>query len=201
MSWGIIKSETLTEHFEFRVWTKVLFHRHMHIQRTNRKTKGKEAFHFYWNRERKKTPVLFLMTLTVVLISRASMYWKVILGSLAIDVPRKWRHRITPLNFLFFLSANKVFNVSLWKRNSRSLLVPYFFKTTSLLKDFFTFVYCNTLNSKYTSFLTRELRACQVRVVDTMWRMAFAHSLDRSIPVNFFSILGFWVHLIVFGEQ
>ena len=26
-------------------------------------------------------------------------------------------------------------------------------------------------------------------------------SLDWSIPVNFFSILGFWVHLIVFGEQ
>ena len=132
----------------------------MHIQRTTRKTERKEAFHFYWNRERKKTPVSFLMTLTVALISRANMYWKVILGSLAIDVPRKWRHRITPLNFLFFLSANKVFNVSLWKRNSRSLLVLYFFKITSLLKDFFTFVYCNTLNSKYTSFLTRELRAC-----------------------------------------
>ena len=30
-----------------------------------------------------------------------------------------------------------------------------------------------------------------------MWWMALA----RSIPVNFFSILGFWVHLIVFGEQ
>ena len=146
-------------------WTKVLFHRHMHIQRKNRKTEGKEAFHFYWNRERKKTPVSFLMTLTVVLISRASMYWKVILGSLAIDVPRKWRHRITPLNFLFFLSANKVFNVSLWKRNSRSLLVPYFFKTTSLLKDFFTFVYCNTLNSKYTSFFNSwiaRMRKCEL---------------------------------------
>ena len=25
--------------------------------------------------------------------------------------------------------------------------------------------------------------------------------LDWSIPVNFFSVLGFWVHLIVFGEQ
>ena len=34
-----------------------------------------------------------------------------------------------------------------------------------------------------------------------MWGMAFARSLDWSIPVNFFSILGFWVHLIVFGEQ
>ena len=142
--------------------------------------RGKKRFIFIEiGKEKKKTPVSFLMTLTVVLISRASMYWKVILGSLAIDVPRKSRHRITPLNFLFFLSANKVFNVSLWKRNSRSLLVPYFFKTTSLLKDSFTFVYCNTLNSKYTSFLTRELRACASASCRYDVRMAFARSLDR----------------------
>ena len=31
-----------------------------------------------------------------------------------------------------------------------------------------------------------------------MWRMVLARSLDWSIPVNFFSILGFWVHLVVF---
>ena len=40
----------------------------------------------------------------------------------------------------------------------------------------------------------------QERVVDMMWRMALAHSLDWSIPVNFLSILGFWVHLIVFWQ-
>ena len=55
------------------------------------------------------------------------------------------------------------------------------------------------------AFLTRELRACAKRVIDTMWGMAFARSLARSldwsIPVNFFKILGFWVHFIVFGEQ
>ena len=36
-------------------------------------------------------------------------------------------------------------------------------------------------------------------VVDMMWRIALAHLLDWSTPVNFFSILGFWVHLIVFS--
>ena len=30
---------------------------------------------------------------------------------------------------------------------------------------------------------------------------SLARTLDWSIPVNFFSISGFWVHLIVFGEQ
>ena len=40
----------------------------------------------------------------------------------------------------------------------------------------------------------------QERVVDMMWRMTLARSLDWSIPVNFFSILGFRVNLIVFGE-
>ena len=40
----------------------------------------------------------------------------------------------------------------------------------------------------------------QERVVDTMWRMALARSFDWSIPVNVFSILGFLIHLIVFGE-
>ena len=37
-----------------------------------------------------------------------------------------------------------------------------------------------------------------------MWRMARAHSLARSIGrflLTFFPILGFWVHLIAFGEQ
>ena len=41
----------------------------------------------------------------------------------------------------------------------------------------------------------------QERVVATMWEMAYVRSLDWSIPVNFFSILRFGVHLIVFGEQ
>ena len=49
----------------------------------------------------------------------------------------------------------------------------------------------------------KELVNCahaQERVIDMMWRMALARSLDWSIPVNLFSLLGFWVHLIVFGE-
>ena len=49
-------------------------------------------------------------------------------------------------------------------------------------------------NFSEITILTRELRACARG-------MALARSLDWSIPVNFFSILGFWVHLIVFGEQ
>ena len=40
----------------------------------------------------------------------------------------------------------------------------------------------------------------QERVVDMMWGMALARSLYWSIPVHIFSILGFRVHLIVFGE-
>ena len=53
---------------------------------------------------------------------------------------------------------------------------------------------------KVFSFLTRELRAC----ARASCRYAVGNStrsLDWSIPVNFFSILGFWVHLIVFCEQ
>ena len=40
----------------------------------------------------------------------------------------------------------------------------------------------------------KELVNCahaQERVIDMMWRIALARSLDWSIPVNFFSILGF----------
>ena len=54
---------------------------------------------------------------------------------------------------------------------------------------------------KVCSFLTRELRACARASCRYAWGMAFACSLDWSIPLNFFSILGFWVHLIVFCEQ
>ena len=53
-------------------------------------------------------------------------------------------------------------------------------------------------------FLTRELRACaraSYRYDVGNGIRSLARSLDWSIPVNFFSILGFWVHLIVFGEQ
>ena len=54
------------------------------------------------------------------------------------------------------------------------------------------------------SFLTRELHACaraSCRYDVGNGIRSLARSLDWSIPVNFFSILGFWLHLIVFGEQ
>ena len=56
-------------------------------------------------------------------------------------------------------------------------------------------------NFSEITFLTRNCAHAQERVMDTMWGMALARSLDCSTPVNFFSILGLWVHLIVFGKQ
>ena len=49
------------------------------------------------------------------------------------------------------------------------------------------------------SFLTRELRTC-ARASCRYDVKNGTRSLDWSIPVNFFPILGFYVHLIVFGE-
>ena len=56
----------------------------------------------------------------------------------------------------------------------------------------------------FFSFLNRELRACaraSCRYDVGNGIRSFARSLDWSFPVNINSILGFWVHLIVFGEQ
>ena len=53
--------------------------------------------------------------------------------------------------------------------------------------------------TKSCSFQLVNCVHTQEQVVDMMWRMALARWLDWSISLNFFSILGFWVHLIVFG--
>ena len=86
---------------------------------------------------------------------------------------------------------------SLWIRRIPCFFIQCKWKSSNVM------VWCSCRPFP-ASFLTRKLCACaraSCRYDVRNGTRSLARSLYWPIPVNFFSILGFWVHLIVFGEQ